>query len=295
MTLSPPQCIFGVHSVTAYNPDTLVPYGTAKVIGSATFSNTGEIIDLFGGSNLYPWKKEAGIITAEGSFVFREYPDWAFQAFLGKAATTNAAETGGSVDNITNRNGVSTVSATVGIASVGIESGLEADVKSTRYVVKVVSATTVDIYAMSDIDFATGVDLSFQDDSLKITAAALTVPSAGGTVSIPNTGLELIGGSGTVAMTTGDTASFTSRAINDGSTEVVIGSDTSTYIDVGLILHGQKQKDGTINSIDIYRAIGVGMPMGFTEKAFSEAEIPWGAQYDTIRGGVFSYTRVKNK
>ena len=68
----------------------------------------------------------------------------------------------------------------------------------------------------------------------------------------------------------------------------------STYIDVGIILHGQKQKDGTIVSVDIFRAIGVGVPFNFSEKAFDESEIPWGAQYDKTRNGVYQYKRVKN-
>lgn len=293
MPLSDPKCIFGVHSITAYDPDTFLPFGTALVVGAATFSNAGESIELLGGSNPYPWKIEQGAITAEGSFTFKEFPDWSFEAFLGKAATTNAAETGGSVDTIVNRNGVSSFDAVTGIASVGVKAGSETDLKSTRYIVKAVSATTVDVYAMSDVDFATGTDLTFQDDTLKITTSALTI-AMGATVEIPNTGLELTGGSGTIALVTGDTASFTSRAINDGSTEVIIGSDTSTYIDVGLILHSQKQKNGTIVSIDIFRALGIGIPFNLTEKAFAESEITWKAQRDVGRGGVFEYLNVNN-
>lgn len=292
MTLSDPQCLFGVHSVTAYNPDTRLPFGTAKVVGSVSFNNAGEIIDLFGGSNLYPWKKETGVIDASGTFLFREYPDWAFEAFLGKAATVNAAEALGSVDTIANRGGTSAVAAT-GLLSVGVKAASEADVKSTRYVVLVVSPTTVDVYAMSDADFAVGADLTFQNDALKITASPLTI-ATGADVDIPNTGLELTGGGGAIAMTTGDTASFISRAINDGSTEVIIGSDTSAYIDVGLVFHGQRQKNGTVMSLDIFRALGIGMPFNFTEKAFGDVEIPWGAQFDASRNGVFSYLRVQD-
>ena len=294
MVLSTPQAIFGIHSITAYNPDTRIPFGIVKVAGSAVFNNAGEIIDLFGGSNPYPFKTEVGTIDASGSFTTREVADWLFEAFLGKAATTNVAESSGSVDTIANRKGTSAVNATVGIASVGLKSGSSADVKTARYVVEVISATTVDVYAMSDIDFALGSDAVYKDDTLKITASALTVPGTNGTVDIPNTGLELIGGSGTVAMTTGDTASFISRAINDGSTEVIIGATTQTFVDVGLVLHGQRQKDGTITSIDIFRAIGLGIPFNFNEKAFSDIEIPWKAQYDTDRNGVFDWIRVKD-
>lgn len=290
MALSTPQASFGVHSVTAYNPDSRLPFGTAKVVGSISFANTGEIIDLFGGSNPYPFKKEIGVIDASGTFTFREYPDWAFEAFLGKAATTNAAETLGSVDTIANRLGTSAVAAT-GLLSIGVKAGSETDLKSARYVVVVVSSTTVDVYAMSDVDFAVGADLTFVDDTLKITSSPLTI-GTGATVEIPNTGLELTGGGGAISMTTDDTASFISRAINDGSTEVIIGATTQSFIDVGLVFHAQRQKDGTVFSIDVFRALGIGIPFNFTEKAFADVEIPWGAQFDSSRNGVFDYIRV---
>jgi len=292
MVLSVPQCLYGVHSVTAYNPDTRLPFGTAKVVGSVNFANTGEIIDLVGGSNPYPFKKEAGLIDASGTFVLREYTDWLFEAFLGTAATTNPAETGGSVDTIANRKGTSAVASTA-LLSIAVNSGSDTSVTSTRYVVRVASATTVDVFALSDVDAAVGDDFVFQDDTLKITVSALTI-ATDTVVEIPNTGLELTGGSGTIAMTTDDTASFISRAINDGSTEVIIGSSTQTFIDVGLVFHGQRQKDGTVFSIDIFRAIGIGIPFNFTEKAFADVEIPWGAQFDSTRNGVFDYIRVKD-
>ncbi len=291
--ISDPKCLFGVHSVTAYDPDTGIPFGIAKVVKAQGLSNTGETIDLTGGSSAYPWKIEQGAITAEGTFTIAELPTWAFEAFMGKAATVNAAETGGSVDTISNQSGVSAFDAVTGIASVGVETGEEANVKSLRYVVKVVSATTVDVYAYSDVDFATGDDLIFQDDTLKITASPLTI-AMGASVSIPNTGLELVGGSGTIALVDDDTAIFASRAINDGSTQVVIGSDTSNYIDVGIILHGQKLKDGTVVSLDIFRAMGIGVPLNFAEKGFSELEFTWKAQYDSTKNGVFQYLRVNN-
>lgn len=285
-----PKCTFGVHSITAYDPDTFLPFGTAKVIGVANFNNSGEIIDLFGGSNRYPWKKEAGVIDASGSFTFKEIPDWAFKAFLGKDATVSAAEALGSVTATVNRKGTSVLAAT-GIIAASVLAASETDLKTAIYIVKAVSATTVDVYAMSDVDFKVGTGLVFQDDALKITASPLTIATSA-TVTVPNTGIELTGGAGAIALVTGDTASYTTKAINDGSTDVVIGSDNDQFIDVGLILHGQRQKDGTINEIDIYRGLGIGMPFNFAEKAFFEGEVAWGAQFDTARSGVFSYRSV---
>lgn len=292
MALSTSQAMFGVHSVTAYNPTSLLPYGTAKVVGSASFGFSSDLVELRGGSNLYPWKVEPGPITSEGSITLREYPDWLHEVFLGNAATTRAAESGGGVSSLANAEGTSVVAAT-GLASVGVKSGSEADVKTGFYVVKAESATTVNVYAMSDVDFATGTDIDFENDALKITASPLTITTSTA-VTIPNTGLELTGGSGTIGMVEGDTAFFDARAINAGSTEVKIGGNNSTYVDVGLVLTAQKQGDGSIHYIDVFRAKGIGVPMNMTESAFAESEIAMRAFYDTKRDGVFRFLRVDN-
>lgn len=292
MSLSAPNAIFGIHSLTAYNPDTLVPYGTAKVLGQANINLSGELTPLNGGSSAYPWRVERGLINSEISVTLREYPDWLYQTFLGKAVTSNAAEAGGGVATaLTNANGTSVLDASTGIASVGVKSGSEADVKTGLYVVVAASATTVNVYAMSDVDFAQGTDKVFEDDALKITASALTI-TASTPVTIPDFGLELTGGSGTIGMTTGDTAFFEVRAINTGSTEVVIGSTTETYVDVGLLLAAQKSGSKNITYIDVYRAIGVGAPINMTEQAFSEAEITLQAFRDSTRNGVFAMRSV---
>ena len=292
MALSSPNSVFGIHSITTYNPDTLVPYGTAKVLGQANLNFTGEVTPLNGGSSAYPWRVERGLISSEISLTLREYPDWLFSTFLGKAVTSNAAETGGAIGTaLTNANGTSVVDSSTGIASVGVKSGSESDLKTGLYVVVAATSTTVDVYAMSDVDFAQGTDLSFVNDALKITSSALTI-TASTPVTVPNLGVELTGGSGTIGMTAGDTAFFEVRAINTGSTEVVIGSSNESYVDVGMLIAAQKSGSKTVTYIDIYRCIGVGAPINFTEQAFSEAEITLQAFRDSTRDGVFAHRRV---
>ncbi len=290
MPLSKNQSIFGIHSITAYNPSTRQPYGTAKVLGSLTFNNSGENISLTGGSQAYPWDVENGLVNADGTINIKEMPDWLPGAFFGDPLTTNAAETGGSATAIANVFGTSAVAAT-GLLSVGVKSGSEADVKTNTYQVLVVSATTVDVYAMSDVDFARGTDLTFQDDALKITASPLTV-SLSGVVEIPGTGLELTGGAGTIAMTVGDTATFDSRSINTGSTTGIIGTSNQNFVEVGLYCTAQKKGSNELYHIDIFRAKGTGQPITFTANAWTEGEIPFGAFYDSVRDGVFSISRV---
>lgn len=290
MALTANKSAFGIHSIAAYNPDTFVPYGIIKVLGTMTMNFQGETIPLNGGSQLFPWAIENGAITTEGSFVSREVPDWVFEAFQGSAATTNAAESGGAATTIANIGGTSVVAAT-GIASVGVKSGSEADVKSGMYVVKAASATTVDVYHLSDVDFLRGTDLAFVDDTLKITSSALTIATTTA-VTIPSCGLELTGGAGTIGMTTGDTAWFDARSINTGSADVTVGSSGQTIPDVGLYCAGQKKGNGELFILDIMRAKVAGFPFNFNEKAWMESEINFQAFYDSTRNGVYRYIQI---
>lgn len=293
MALSNPTVVFGIHSITPYDPDTRIPLGTAKVIGQGSLNLSGDVIELNGGSSRYPWANEDGVISPELSLTVKEYPPFLMQAFLGKAPTENSAESGGSVSSaLANVNGTSVLDASTGVATATVKSGSEDDLKTGIYVVKAVSATTVDIYSMSDVDFAQGTDKEFVDDTLKITASALTI-TASTAVEIPGFGVELTGGSGTIGMTTGDTAVFEVRAINTGSTEAVIGSSTETYAEVGMVIVAQKRGSGEVFMIDCYRAKGIGMPINFTEKEFSEAEITMKLRRDTSRNGVFKVTNNK--
>ncbi len=295
MALPTRKTIYGVHSVAPYNPNTGMPLGDiAKVVGSLSVSLSGELVQLNGGSLPYPWQIENGLISTETSLLLREYPDFVYEAFLGGNVANSAAETGGGVTVNGNRFGSSVIDATTGIASVSVESGEEANVKTLNLTIIAVSATTVNVHALSDVDFNNGDDLLFVDESLKINESPITVPSSGATVSIPNTGLEITGGSGTVAMTIGDTATLTSRAINTGYQTVTIGDASFQLTDVGLIAYAQKAGDSAIYELDIFRAKGAGAPISFAEKAFSEAEIPLQAFYDSARNGVMQVRRVQN-
>ena len=290
MALTRTQSVYGIHSICAYDPDTMLPYGIAKVVGKMSLNLAGEQTSLYGGSNPYPWDVQAGIIKTEGSILLREVPDWSFAAFQGVTATTGAAETGGAVSTITNIYGA-TVVASTGIASVSVKAGSEADVKNCVYVVKAASATTVDVYALTDVDATRGTDLTYQNDALKITASALTI-ATGADVDIPNTGLKLTGGAGTIAMTTGHSAQFDSRSINTSSTRATVGASGLTIPNVGLLCAAQKKGNNEIFMLDIMRCQTSGFPFNLQEKAFMETEISFQAFYDTTRDGVYRYIRV---
>ena len=295
MALSNPRQVFGIHSVAPYDRDTGEYKGILKVLGSSSLNFSSEIVENTGGTQKYPYAIEDGIFTAEIALTFREYPDFVFELFLGKAPTSNAAESSGNCSTVANKSGTSLVDATTGIASVSVESGQEADLKFSKYVIVAVSSTTVDVYAGSDIDFARGDDLSYEDDLLKVTSSALTVPDSGSTVSVPNTGVEITGGSGTVSFTSGDTATFETRPINSESTTVTIGASASqTLPEFGMIAVAAKRgvSGGEMMEFDLFKVKGSGLPIGLEQNSFSEASVTARALYDSDKDGVYSMRHV---
>lgn len=291
MPQSQPNAIFGIHTLTAYNVTTGDLLGQARVAASAEISSEGELIPLNGGSSKYPWKIERGLITAEISLTLREYPSFLFQTLLGQAMTENAAEASGNCSTLVNI-GASGLVGTTGIATATVKSGDEADLKFSKYIVKAVTATTVDVYATTDVDFANGTDKVYENDLLKITASPLTI-TASTAVEIPDFGVELTGGSGTIGMTVGDTASFEVRPINSGSREVTIGATTETFNDFGLIITAGRQGDGTMCELDCFRVAGAGLPINFTENAFSETSVTLQMYRDTTKNGIYKYRDIK--
>ena len=287
---SNPRIVYGVHSLTPYDRVTGLPYGTLEIIGGAGLSLTGELAELNGGSSRFPVAVEDTTISAELAIKPKEYPDFLFELFLGKSPVSSSAESGGSVTAIANKFGATVVAAT-GILSVGIKSGGEADVKFNKYIVKAVSPTTVDVYAMSSVDFGQGTVKTHEDDLLKINATPLTITMSAA-VEVVGFGIELTGGGGTIAMVADDTAEFTAKPINAGSMDVIVGGNSDVFPEFGAIAMAQKSGSGALFELDIFRVKAIGLPFGLEEKAFSEAEITAKAFYDSAKGGVFSVRSI---
>lgn len=286
MSLSNPRVVFGVHSVSPYNRTTGMFYGILRVLGSSSLSLSGDLIELNGGSSKYPWAVEDGLIKAEMSLKVKEYPDFLFELFLGKAPTAVGADTAGVVSAITDKSGASVVDASTGIATViVIPSTGAANLKFGKYVVKAVSATTVDIYHSTNIDHARGTAADYSTDGLKV-AAAQTVTS-GGNTDIASLGLRITGGSGTIGMTTGDTATFEVIPPTSKSMSVTIGANSDVFPEFGAILMAKKSGSLEVFEIDALRCKGVGLPLGFDENAFSEAEVKVKCFYDSAQNAVF--------
>ncbi len=277
---------YGIHSICPFRISDGLPYGILKVLGGGTLTLSSEFEDLFGGSSKFAWAVEAKTISAEWTATVKSLPDFLFELFLGATVSTTAASATGTVSALTSiATGV--FSATVGIASVGKKSGSTADLKDSIYIVKYVSATTVDVYALTDIEFKKlgGAALTYIDENLKITATPLTITTATAT-EIPNTGIELTGGSGTIAMTAGGTARFHVFSTHAGMSEIKIGSSSTTFPEHRQLCLSQKRANGDVFEMEMYRVVGSGMPVPLEEQAFSIPELAMKLVYDSDEDAV---------
>lgn len=286
------RSVYGIQNATAIHRGTGLPYGIMQVIGGSNYSLTGELVSLNGGSYKFPVQVEESSIAGNVELTVREYPDWITEVFLGGRATVNAAEANAAVaQTLTNVKGTSAFSAGAGVASVGIKSGSETDVKYGRYVLEVTGANTVKVYGVTNVDFGRGTELDFLTNALDI-SGDLTVPD-GAAVEVPGLGIELTGGT-SVAMTVGDTAEFELRPQNSGSTVIKVGANTDIFPEIRLMTMAAKQGTGALFELDIFRVKGVGLPINMTEKAFSEASITAQSYYDSVKNGVFQIKTTKS-
>jgi hypothetical protein len=290
MALSTNRIVYGIHSMAPYRRSDNLPYGILKVIGGGTLSLSAEFEDLFGGSNKFAWASEAKTIASEFTSTVKSYPDFLFELYMGASVTATAASaTGSIIEAFANSNGVSVLDATTGVASALVKAGSEAELKDGLYVVKAVSATTVDVYALSDVAFDKGTAISFEDDALKITASALTI-TASTAVDVPNTGIELTGGSGAIALVTGDTAFYRVSAAHGGVSEIVIGGNATQFAEHGIIALGAKRADSSLFEIEMYKAVGAGFPIALEETVFSIPELTIKLLYDEVQDRVAKIT-----
>jgi hypothetical protein len=289
MGLKSNRIVYGIHSMAPYRRTDALPYGILKVIGGGTITFAAETEKLFGGSNKFAWASESKTIDSTFTSTVKSMPDFLFEVYLGASVNTTAASATGSVlQSIANKNGTSLVSA-AGLASVGIKAGSEADVKDGKYVIVAVSATTVDVYLMSDIAFDKGAALEYVDDSLKINAAPITVVAATA-ADIPNTGLEITGAAGPIVLVVGDSATFQVAAANGGVSEIIIGKGTTNFPEHGIVALSQKRSDQSLFEIEMYKAVGTGFPIALEETVFAIPELTVDLLYDECEDKIAKIT-----
>lgn len=292
MALSNPDFLFGIHSVALMNRTNNMPYGILKVLGSTNIDLTQARVELFGGSQPYQWSNQPGTITSSITMNVKSVDNFLYELFLGGSTVIAAAELTGNATTLTNVLGTTLKSATTGVASASVLAGAEADLKLGKAIVIAVSATTVDVYYTTDIDFLVGADASFVNDLLKITATPLTI-ATGADVNIPLFGLKLTGGSGAIAMTVGHTAEFQIRPINSGSSVITIGQNGANIPEFRMIMLAQKLSDGSRFEVEAERCVGGGGSIGMAEGAFSITDFNITMLYDSASNKVFTIRKIK--
>jgi len=280
MTLSSPRMRGGIHTFTPYNRLTGEFYGILRVLGNMEALVEREGADLFGGSNPNLWAHLDGNINPDLSLVLREYAAFMYE-LAGFGKVTIAAEPNGDVTAIANKLGTSVVDAVTGIDSVSISvtAGAPDDIKEGRYVAKVVTPTTVDIFCDTNIDFREGVDKSFVNDLLKITAAPLTVVASNDT-EVAGFGFKITGGSGAIAMVAGDTAVFEVRRVNQGR-NIYTYTENPVPIEFGAYAYSQKRNNNEFEAIHFPRLKLASIPQLMTEKDWSEQTLNIKILYDS--------------
>lgn len=281
--------VFGLHAATLVDIATGLPLAEPILLSQgSTLTVTREDIDIRAADNAFAIDSADGEGTAEISMTIDEMNSGAIQALIGTPVTRGTAGTTGAVTTLTDRNGTSVVSATVGIASVGIKVGSSPKYFG-QFVVKAVSATTVDVYAMSDFG---GLKIA---DALtgKVNTTPLTITTATATDIVDadgvHIGLTLTGGSGTIAMTIGDTATFQSIPpyVSEFSFDIR-GDQGKKYYSMIFTA-----SDSQARSCEVFVGkIKLGtLPIAFTPREWFSAEIT-GKAYPDCSGKIAQVTYV---
>jgi len=278
---------FGIESVSAISRSTGLPYGMAAIVGDGSVALEASSVDNRGGSSLYARATEITEVDSNATFNLKSYPDWIFPVFFGATvANVAASAANGTITALTNEVGTSVFSATTGITTATLTTGKEADLKSGWYMVIGVTATTVDVYRASTFQSTRGADLFLDSDTLKITTTPLTV-TASSAVVLPGTGIDLTGGSGTIALTVGDVAFFQVTTPHNGISNITLGAYGVTFPEHELIIVGKQRGSGETAMIRCYKAQAVsGGTINFSQSDFSSTDITVKLLYDATKGGI---------
>jgi len=291
MGLSQDRIIYGIHSFSPRNRTSKLPYGILKVIGSCNLALTSDLEQLYAGSNKFAWAAESKTTKTDLSAKVKAYPGFLFSLFLGATVTETGADTAGSITAAANALGTSIIAA-AGLASITIKAAMKANLKFGKYVIKALTANTLGVYLMSDIDIARGTDVAYTDDTLQLALGTITIATGAGT-DVDDIGLTFTGGGSATAFVVGDTAYFEIKPPSSKSTEIIVGKSTDSIPDFEAIMYAQKRATGEMFEIEAHNCVGSGLPIGFEENAFSQADLKMTCLYDSALNRVFTIRHIQ--
>lgn len=287
--LSDPRIIYGIHSISPYSRTDGTPYGILKVVGSADIALSSALEQLYAGSNKYAWAAENKTVNAEFKAKVKAYPGFLFSLFLGSTVTDVGVDTSGTISAPVNKKGTSVIAA-AGLATIAVLSASKANLKFGKYILKALTSSTLGIFLLSDIDITRGTAAVYTDDTLLL-VDAISIATTVAT-NITDLGLVLTGGATTTAFVVGDTATFEVLPLSTKSTRIVVGQSTDTFPAFGALLLSQKRATGEMFEIDAHNCVGGGLPINFTENAFSQPDLTVACLYDSSQNRVFTIRHI---
>jgi hypothetical protein len=284
--------LYGIHDVQFWNAATGIPYAHLKILGECNMALTPEIAELMGGSLKTSWDVAVQSNPAEVKITAKEYHPEAARILCGASAGSldeYAADALGDVIEEANVQGATCIDVAAGIATIEVLTGSEANLKEGYYMIKVVAAGTVDLYAYSDVDFKRGADLVYVDDTCKITSTPETI-ATGADTDLTNLGIKLVGGSGAIAMTPGDTATFYVMRPHSKAWRLKLGESGAEFEKVGVTIVSEK-KD-VIDVLHMVNCQAAGMSFIFPENDYGTYDITVKPLYDAVLDGYGYFKRT---
>jgi hypothetical protein len=213
---------YGIQSASFVSRDLAVQKTSIiKDVSAFDFSGlTPAIVTQVSGASPLPVSSALGDASGDISMTL-EQPNKELYEIVGRknAIITSISSEIPSIEYAKNLNGSTILNAVTGLI-VGIKAGNEDNLKAGRYIITAISSTSVNVVYL-------GSDFIKKDNEGTINLLPLTVVVATAvdinndidTSNVVNTGLEITGGSGAIALNIGDSAMFT----------VSLGRETSRY------------------------------------------------------------------
>lgn len=276
-----PKVMRGLHSLVIRDYETGVPISLIR--SSDDFKLTPKVDKAALENSRGTIDEDIGATTWEMSFTGYEYIEDLMELQFGGNKTDLAA--GPSIQFLKNVYGTSAYNPTTGVAGVTVETAT--DIKPGLYVGKVKTATTVSLYCLSDASFQDGTNKEYLSQDCLI-ADDLAIVTAGGETLVTGFGINLVGGSGTIAMTIGDTFEFYVHGANAGF-KLDIGLANTEY-GYASVMATPKKKGGLYNAILVHKFLLEPHELN-VGKDYSKWEVKATCILDSVTGCPFSYLR----
>lgn len=268
MSLNNPLTTFGVKTAAFYNPRTGETYGMSRYFDSHNLDASGATQNLMTGAYQAPVKAVTNERPSTIGLTLSHLETWMWLPFFGRAAASIPESANPAVTALSGIRGANFANLTIAIS--GMTANM-ANAKFGKYLIRFITDTTYNIYGLVDADQMRGVDITYQDDTLKLLASDQTISATA--EEIASLGIT-VAGTGTFAV--GDTALFSVYpAITEGFVSEV--NATLNCPEIGMVVSSELASDGTITLFDYPRVVSMGAPLNIARKDFQRPEFSFQA------------------